>query len=214
MINEEDIIHTIQTDYMANIPKDCYIQSVPRDIPLNQFNLQQKIALDLLFDPKNNLHLDILFKDISSHQRFEYTDEYKNKISQNPSQFIIESISFKLASAFIFISLYYQDEVHSLSNQITFEKSINQSHVIIAIIIAMASFFSFISFHEQFNQLIRFSIFAIGLISIAYLYEIFKNKNSKNKITENQLYIAQYLAIKLEQFSTQQLELDSPQFHE
>lgn len=214
MINEENIIHEIQTDYMANIPTDCYIQSIPREIPLNQFNLQQKFALDLLLDPKNNLHLNILFKDISTHQRFEYTDEYKDKIGQNPSQFIIESISFKLATALIFISLYYQDEVDSLSNQVASEKSINQSHVIIAIIMAMISLFSFISFHAQLNQLSRFAIFAIGFISIAYLYEIYKAKNRKNKNIKNQFYTAQYLAIKLEQFSTHQLKLDPPQFPE
>lgn len=122
MINEEGVIDKIQTDYMANIPHDCFIGCIPRKKPLNQFNLQQKIAFEHLIDPSNNLHLSIIFKDLSNHKSFEYTEDDKEKLIQNSPQLIIESIHFKLASALIFISLYYQDEVLALSNQVVIEK--------------------------------------------------------------------------------------------
>lgn len=214
MINEENVINKIQTDYMANIPQDCFIQSIPRNTPLNQFNSQQKIALDHLIDPTNNLHLSIIFKDLSNHKSFEYTEDDKEKLIQNSSQLIIESIHFKLASALIFISLYYQDEVLALSNQVTIEKNINSSLVIVAIIVALICLFIFISFHQQLHQSIRFIVFAIGFIAIAYLYEVIRQKNKKDKKIENQFYTSQYLALMLEQFSTHQFKLDPPEFTE
>ena len=212
MINEEYVIDKIQTDYMENIPNDCFIQLIPRETPLNHFNLQQKAALELILDPTNNLHLSIIFKDLSDHKNFEYSEDDKDKIIQNPSEFILESISFQLASALIFISLYYQDEVHALSNQVNIEKKINYILVILAIIIVIISIFLFISVHEQLNQFVKFIIFVIGFTAIVYLYEIYKQKNKKNKQIENQFYIAQYLAIKLEEFSADQFQLDPPQF--
>ena len=212
MVNEKDVIHKIQTDYLENIPQNCFIQSIPRGIPLHQFNLQQKIALDTLLDPSNNLHLAILLKDVPNNENFEYNDEDEEKINRNPSDFVIESITFKLASALIFISLFYPDEVSSLMNQVKPDSSINKSYVIVAFLLAIVCLYIFISFHEQLSTLLRFGIFATGFISMAYLYEVYKAKKKHDKNIEHQFYVSQYLAIKLEYFSTQHLKLDPAEF--
>lgn len=212
MINENDVIHKIQTDYLENIPQNCFIQSIPRGIPLQQFNLQQKFALDTLLDPANNLHLSILLKDISNNENFEYNDEDKEKINRDPSDFVIESITFKLASALTFISLFYPDEVSSLMNQVKPDSSINKIYIIVAFLLAIICLYIFISLHEQLSTLLKFGIFATGFISIAYLYEVFKAKKKQNKNIEHQFYVSEYLAIKLEHFSTQHLKLDPAEF--
>lgn len=212
MVNEKDVIHKIQTDYLKNIPQNCFIQSIPRGIPLDQFNLQQRIALDTLLDPSNNLHLAILLKDVTHNENFEYNNEDEEKINRNPSDFVIESITFKLASALIFISLFYPDEVSALMNQVKPDSSINKSYVIVAFLLAIVCLYIFISFHEQLSTLLRCGIFATGFISMAYLYEVYKTKKKQDKNIEHQFYVSQYLAIKLEHFSTQHLKLEPVEF--
>lgn len=64
-----------------------------------------------MMNVENNLHLDIILKNITTNETFKFEDYDLEKITHAPSKFSIKSIQFNLASAIIFIGLYHQEDV-------------------------------------------------------------------------------------------------------
>ena len=208
-MNEEQILKKIKSQYIAELPEYNLISLIPRNIPLDKFNDLEQSTLQTLMSQYFNLLLKITFKNLKTNLQMELNEDNLEQISNHPSEYSIDSISFNLSSAVIWISIYYDAEVSFLYQENTTQSSINLSHLFVALFISIITFYLF--FNESFLEIIRFIILGIGILALGFIFEKLQKllpKQKKIQETEQKFFVAQYLAHQLEFFATEQFKLD------
>ncbi len=168
-------------------------------------------SLESLFHPELNLFITVECENINTNEIIEVTEENYLTIKHAPASYLVKSLSFDYASALIFISLNYQDEIQDLSNENTSAPKINILYFSFALITAITMIYVFISLSEASGELLKFIIFGIAFVCLAYLYESLKAflpQQQKKKKTEMEFHIAAYLASHLQDFAEQKYHLD------
>ena len=208
---EQKTIDKIKSDYIQNLPEAFSIENIPRQQPIHLFNQNQMDSFDSLFHPELNLFITVECENINTNEIIEVTEENYLTIKHAPASYLVKSLSFDYASALIFISLYYQDEIQDLSNENTSAPKINILYFSFALITAITMIYVFISLSEASGELLKFIIFGIAFVCLAYLYESLKAflpQQQKKKKTEMEFHIAAYLASHLQDFAEQKYHLD------
>lgn len=210
-MNEAQIIKKIELDYLAQFSADLINLTIPRHIPLNQLNHAQMNYLEELLNIENNVHLDIFVKNINTKEIFEIEIQDFEKITRSASNYIIENIKFNLASAIIFIGVYYQEDIEHLAKDKASPAKINTLYICIAVITMIFSIYLIFNINDQHGKIFEFIVFSVGFLAIAYIYETFKSllpKRKKLREKEHQYLIAEYLGLHLEQTAVNILKLD------
>lgn len=209
-MNEEELIQKIIQQY---------------DEPLRDINPEIMIPRDKLIIEFTNLELDTLQKliDNSISLNFEFFDKSLNKIfmleddeqirtifhqSQN---YFLKSISFNYASAMIWISVMFKEEMDQLMKEVLTLEPIDKKDISIAVIIAIVCFSTFFITYGGIPELAGFAIFGVGFLAIGFIYDKIKYRltyNNKSKTNERRFNTSHYLTAHLAEHAHQKLKLD------
>ncbi len=103
-----------------------------------------------MMNVENNLHLDIILKNITTNETFKFEDYDLEKITHAPSKFSIESMQFNLASAIIFIGLYHQEDVQDIMKAYPPDAKINTLYLSVAAMIIIICLYLIFVIQDQY----------------------------------------------------------------
>jgi len=219
MLLEIQILNKIQQQYKELIAHPHKIQNIRRNIPISDFSYDERLFLDdLLLDSEYvNLLLTITFKDLLNNVDIELKDDttYLEIIKQNPSNFAISKITFNIIDGFLWLNLYFQEDIESLvknfseQNQNDRNKKIFFS--ILSIISILLCVYMISTAHIWSSTLYIYMIIIVGSLSFHYLWNTYVPKSKKRQeaiYNERKFYVQEYLTAHLNNYINEYLRLD------
>lgn len=223
---EQQILSHIQTEYRKLIKYPQQIQNIPRQISLSQFSAEQKSNLDhLMNDLYINLLLKVTFNDLSSHKSITIHAEnqsiYRQQIQVNPHNFSIHQITFNHTDAFIWLDLYFQEEIKKLTYEnlnkntknanFTLNKFKKTSHFLSLIGLIICGYLLTTSSAALFSIFNLFLILMIVFCAYIYVwqtYHLTMQKKYENLNAQKKSIILFSLSTQLAEFAIDYLKLD------
>ena len=215
---ETQVSSKIQQQYEELIAHPHQIQNIRRDIPLSELSPDEILFLDELLDSTYiNLLLNITFKDLNSHTEIEIKDDitYPQTIKQNPSHYSISKITFNHIDAFIWLSLYFQEDIDKLVNKTLKKNKTDQLKQIFFSILSIIGIllcgYLFSIADIWSSKLYLFIVCVITGLSGHYLWNTYIPKSRKKHdalLNEQRFLVQEYLLIHFNIFASQYLKLD------
>ena len=209
-MNEEQLIQKIIHLYdesHKNINLDIII---PRDKLLIEFTNLELETLQKLIDDNISLNFELLDK--SLNKTFELEDDAQIRtIFHQTQNYLLKNITFNYASAMIWISVMFKEEIDQLIQEVFIPEPIDKKDISVALIIALICFSAFFITYGGIPELLGFAIFAAGFLAIGFIYDKIKSRftnNSESKINERRFHASQYLTAHLAEHAHQKLKLD------
>ncbi|ALH96538.1 hypothetical protein [Acinetobacter equi] len=219
MLLEIQILNKIQQQYKELIAHPHKIQNIRRNIPISDFSYDERLFLDdLLLDSEYvNLLLTITFKDLLNNVDIELKDDttYLEIIKQNPSNFAISKITFNIIDGFLWLNLYFQEDIESLvknfSEQNQNDKNKKIFFSILSIISILLCVYMISTAHIWSSTLYIYMIIIVGSLSFHYLWNTYVPKSKKRQeaiYNERKFYVQEYLTAHLNNYINDYLRLD------
>lgn len=215
---ETQVLSKIQQQYKALIAHPNQIQNIRRDIPISDFSSDEILFLDELLDSTYiNLLLNITFKDLNNHTEIEIKDDitYTQTIKQNPSHYSISKITFNHIDAFIWLSLYFQEDIDELVNETLKKNKTDQLKQIFFSILSIIGILLcgyLLSIAVIWSsKLYLFIVVVIASLSGHYLWNTYIPKSRKKHdalLNEQKFLVQEYLLMHFNIFASQYLKLD------
>lgn len=185
------------------------IKTLPRHQQFSSFSSSQLNALQQLINHGSTLIVEIVLLDAEQQAvEIDLSQSPPFQVKAHPD-WQIDHLKYNFSSGFIWVSIYFQDELKEICQSELPQKTMSIEKIIFACIFAAIFFTAALLFSDI--QTLMTVCLVLSFLCLSFIYQHIRG-HTKSKIEQDmkltQLHISQYFSFHLGTYATEKLSLD------